>query len=54
MESLVIAYLLAWAATSAYIGWLVAQNARLLSRQNELQKRLTENENADILHSTAA
>lgn len=54
MGSLVIAYLLACGLTTAYVGWLAGQNARLLSRQRELQKRLTERENADRLQSAAA
>ncbi len=40
MGSLLIAYVLAWAATSAYIGWLAVQNARLAVRMKELRTML--------------
>jgi hypothetical protein len=38
MGTLFVGYLIGWAATSAYVGWLAVQNARLASRQNELRR----------------
>lgn len=46
METALIAYFLAWAATSAYVAWLVVQNARLATRQQELQKTWKERDTA--------
>lgn len=54
MEALVIAYLVAWAATAAYLGWLAAQNAQLVRRQQELQKMLRERDQTTDFYSSAA
>ncbi len=54
METLVVAYLLGWAATSAYVGWLAVQNARLAGRQKQLRKIWEERESANQFYSKAA
>lgn len=54
MSSLLIAYLLAWAATSAFLGWLALQNKRLVSRQEELRRMLAKNDNANSFYADAA
>jgi len=54
MGTLLVAYLLGWAAVSAYLGWLSVQNARLVSRQNELKEMLAKNDAADSFYSSAA
>lgn len=54
MGTLVIAYLLGGAAISAYLGWLVVQNAHLVRRQQELKKMLAERDQTNNYHSTAA
>jgi hypothetical protein len=37
MGTLITAYLLAWAAVTAYVAWLAIQNHRLAHRLDELQ-----------------
>ena len=54
MESLVAAYLVAWAATAAYLGWLTVQNAQLVRRQQELQRLLQERDQTTNFYSSAA
>jgi hypothetical protein len=54
MGTLLIAYLLGWAAASAYLGWLALQNARLVSRQDELKKMLARHDATDSFYSSAA
>jgi CcmD family protein len=42
MESVIAAYLIAWAAVSGYVGWLAVQNGRLARRLDELEKLIDE------------
>jgi hypothetical protein len=54
METLVVAYLVGWAATAAYLGWLAVQNAKLAKRQQELKSMLQERDSANHVYSNAA
>ena len=54
MVTMAIAYLLGWAATSAYVGWLALQNARLAARQNDLRIMLEKHDHEDRFYSKAA
>jgi len=54
MGTMVVAYLVCWAATSAYVGWMAVQNARLAERQRALQKILDERDCAGEFYSKAA
>ncbi len=42
MGTLIAAYLIAWTAVTAYVGWLAVQNARLAHRLGELETRKEE------------
>lgn len=54
METLVVGYLVAWAATTLYLGWLAAQNTKLARRQQELTALLNERDPTAKSYSTAA
>jgi hypothetical protein len=40
METLIVAYLIGWAAVTTYVGWLGVQNVRLARRLQDLETRL--------------
>jgi hypothetical protein len=52
METLVFAYLAAWALTAAYLGWLTLKNVHLESRQRKLL--LQERNQQSNAHAKAA
>jgi len=54
METLVFAYLSAWALTAAYLGWLTLKNVHLESRQRKLTRLLRERNQQSNAHSKAA
>ncbi len=54
MATLVAAYLIGWAAVSAYVCWLSAQNGRLAKRPDEIEAILGDAENHNRDRANAA
>ena len=54
METMVYAYVFAWAVVTAYLTWLALQNGRLCRRLDELERHAQSKVSADRTSAKAA